>query len=416
MRVPSVRMAGPLVATIAMSVSACSGGNPSSGAATQSASPQSASPPTGSASPIASSPGPASGEPFLVGIITPVTGEVAIDGELTKKGIDLAVQEVNAAGGAGGRPIEVRIEDGACDPAATASAAQKLLSRDKVIALEGAFCSSATAAAIPLAARAQVPFVSALSTAADLTDPGNPWFSRFAPTESLMAAQATPILVQKLGIKKAAILTFNDDYGLSYAAAYQAELKTAGVGVVSVENFGANTQDFAPYITKIRASGADTVFVAADTGPEAAVFKQMAQLGLTAINKVSAQVAVSQAFIDLATPAGAEGIYATTPYVSASTAARNASFVDAFKAKYNGELPESDAAGGYITLYLFADALSRSGGTGGQALQDAIRATNLDTVRGKLTFDANGQGFGDFFVAQIEGGQITVAEQLTLKP
>lgn len=400
MHVPNVRRIGLVAAAASLILAACS----------------TATSPSAPASSAGGSASPASGEPLIIGIITPLTGEVAIDGELTKKGIDLAVEEINAAGGVNGRPIEVRIEDGACDPAATASAATKLLTADKVIALEGAFCSSATAAAIPLAAQAKIPYVSALSTAADLTDPGNPWFSRFAPTEALMAAQATPILVQKLGIKKAAILTFNDDYGLSYAAAYQAELQAAGIDVVSVENFGANTQDYAPYINKIKSSGADTVFVAADTGPEAAVFKQMAQLGLTGINKISAQVAVSQAFIDLATAAGAEGIYATTPYVSASPAARNASFVAAFMAKYNGESPESDAAGGYMTVYLLADALTRSAGAGGQALQDAIRATNLATPRGQLTFDAKGQGYADFFVAQISNGKIVVAEQLTLAP
>lgn len=403
MHTPGIRRIGTLAATVALLSSACSGGTPTSGPTSPGGSP-------------AVGATPASGEPLVIGIITPLTGEVAIDGELTKKGIDLAVGEVNAAGGVNGRPIKVVIEDGACDPAATTSAAQKLLTRDKVIVLEGAFCSSATAAAMPLAARAQVPFVSSLSTAADLTEQGNAWFSRFAPTESLMSAQAVPFLIQKLAIKKAAILTFNDDYGLSYAAAYENDLKAAGVDVVSIENFGANTQDYAPFITKIKSSGADTVFVAADTGPEAAVFKQMAQLGLTAINKVSAQVAVSQAFIDLATPAGAEGIYATTPYVSASPSTASAAFVAAFKAAYNGESPESDAAGGYITVKLLADALQRSGGQGGQALQDAIRATDLDTARGRLTFDAKGQGYADFFIAQISGGQITIAQQLTLKP
>lgn len=402
MRSPRLRMISLVALMAALLGTACGG----------SASPA----PAGTAAPAAgSSVAPASGAPLVVGVITPLTGEVAIDGELTKQGVDLAVEEVNAAGGIEGRPIEVRLEDGACDPAATASAAQKLLTADKVLALEGAFCSSGTAAAMPLAARAQVPFVSALSTAADLTEQGNAWFSRFAPTESLMAAQATPILVAELGIKKAAILTFNDDYGLSYASAYESELKAAGVDVVSVENFGANTQDFAPFITKIKASGADTVFVAADTGPEAAVFKQMAQLGLVNINKVSAQVAVSQAFIDLATAAGAEGIYATTPYVSSSTAPANAAFVAAFNARYGAE-PESDAAGGYITVQLFADALRGSGGTSGQVLQDAIRATALDTVRGRLTFDAKGQGYADFFIAQIKGGAITVFKQLSLKP
>lgn len=405
-------LVGVLVSLLALQ--GCGGATPSSSPRSTAAAP--ATPQASGASPAATPPVPASGEPYVIGIITPLTGEVAIDGELTKKGIDLAVEEINAAGGIGGRPIEVRLEDGACDPAATASAAQKLITADKVIALEGAFCSSATAAAMPIAARATVPFVSSLSTAADLTEQGNAWFSRFAPTEALMAAKATPILVAQLGIKKAAILVFNDDYGLSYAAAYDAELKAAGVEVVSSENFGANTQDYAPFITKIRASGADTVFVAADTGPEAAVFKQMAQLGLTGINKVSAQVAVSQAFIELATQQGAEGIYATTPYVSASSAAQNGPFVAAFKAKYSGEEPESDAAGGYMTIKLFADALNRTGGQGGQALQDAIRATAVDTVRGALSFDAKGQGYADFFIAQIKSGTITVFQQLTLTP
>lgn len=407
------RLVGVLiVSVVALGCSSGAGVSPSASAATGAG----ASPAGGGASPSGGSAGPATGEPYVIGIITPLTGEVAIDGELTKKGIDLAVEEINAAGGVGGRPIEVRLEDGACDPAATASAAQKLITRDNVIALEGAFCSSATAAAMPIAARAQIPFVSSLSTAADLTEQGNQWFSRFAPTEALMAAKATPELIAELGTKKAAILTFNDDYGLSYAAAYDKELRAAGVEVVSSENFGANTQDYAPFITKIRSSGADTVFVAADTGPEAAVFKQMAQLGLTSIKKVSAQVAVSQAFIDLATPQGAEGIYATTPYVSASTAPANAPFVAAFKAKYAGEEPESDAAGGYMTVYLLADALTRSGGQGGQALQDAVRATALDTVRGRLTFDAKGQGFADFFIARITDATIGVFQQLTISP
>ncbi|MBA3877795.1 MAG: hypothetical protein C0498_12890 [Anaerolinea sp.] len=109
-------------------------------------------------------------------------------------------------------------------------------------------------------------------------------------------------------------------------------------------------------------------------------------------------------------------MYATTPYVSGSTASSNAAFVTAFKAKYAGEEPESDAAGGYITVKLLADALSRSAGKGGQALQDAIRATALDTVRGRLTFDAKGQGFADFFIAQITGGKITVFQELSLTP
>lgn len=355
------------------------------------------------------------GGTIVLGVVAPLSGEVAIDGSLEKQGVQLAVAQINAAGGVLGKKLAVKIEDGACDPAASASAASRLISRDKVAALEGAFCSSGTAAIKPLADRFKIPFVSATSTAADLTAKNDPWFSRFAPTEALMSKQAVPILVKRLKIKKAAILTFNDDYGLSYAQANQANLKAAGVKLVSVQSFGSNTQDYSPYISKIKSSGADTVFVAADTGPTAAVFKQMAQLGLTKINKVSAQVAASEQFVQLATPQAAEGIYATTPYVATSSVARSKSFVSAYKARFR-KAPEADAAGAYDAVYLLADAIKRAGSTKADAVQKAIRGARLRSVHGTLTFDSNGQGYTDFFLVRITRGKINVIKRLVTRP
>lgn len=356
----------------------------------------------------------ADGGPLVLGVVAPLTGEVAIDGALERQGVQLAVSEINAAGGVRGEKLVVKLEDGACDPAASASAATRLISRDKVVALEGAFCSSGTAAIMALTARSRTPFVSATSTAANLTEKNNPWFSRFAPTEALMSKQAVPILVKRLKIKKAAILTFNDDYGISYAQANEANLKAAGINVVSVQSFGSNTQDYSPFISKIKASGADTVFVAADTGPTAAVFKQMAQLGLTRINKVSAQVAASEQFIQLATRRGAQGIYATTPYVSTSPVARSISFVKAYKARF-GKAPEADAAGAYDAIYLLVDAIKRAGSTRSDAVQKAIRSARLSSVHGVLTFDAKGQGYTNFFLVRIESGRIRVVNRLSTR-
>lgn len=360
------------------------------------------------------SPAAATGEPIVIGVMAPLTGEVAVDGQLEQEGINLAVEEINAAGGVNGRPLKVLVEDGACDPAITTSAAQKLITRDKVTLLEGAYCSSATAAAVPVSARYSIPYVSALSTAADLTAKDNPWFSRFAPTEALMSAKAVPALVKMLNMKNAAIITFNDDFGLSYADANRANLQAAGVNVVSVDSFGSNTQDYSPFITKLKSSGADTVFVGADLGPTAALFKQIIQLGVTGINKVSSQVASSPPFIDLATPDGAEGVYVTTPYVAASSNPRSQAFVTAFQAKYN-KAPEVDAAASYTAIQLFADALKRAGKTDGAALQKSIRATDMETPLGRLTFDDKGQGLIDFYLVQIKGGVATIISQLSTR-
>lgn len=352
--------------------------------------------------------------PLRIGVVLPLTGEVAIDGQLESEGIKLAVAQINAAGGVGGRPIEAKFEDGACDPAASAAAAQKLITRDKVLALDGAFCSSATAAIMPIASRARIPFLSATSTAADLTEKGDKWFSRFAPTEGLMSRAAVPLIVEKEQLKKAYIIVVNDDYGISYLNANKASLQQAGVQLAGTQAFAGNTQDYAPLITQMDRSGADSVFVAADTSPTANLFKQLAQLAGRRLVRVSAQVAASSQFIEVATPAAAEGIYVTTPYVPQSSAPRNGAFVQAYQAKY-GKQPESGAAGGYDAMYLLADALKRSKGEGGQTLQDAIRASDVQTVRGRLTFDGSGQGFADFFLAQIRGGKVQPIKQLSTK-
>ena len=360
----------------------------------------------------AGSPVVASGDPISIGVIAPLTGEVAVDGQLQKQGVDLGVEAVNAAGGVNGRPLNVIAEDGACDPVVSTTAAQKLITRDKVVLLEGAYCSSATAAIKPVSTRYKVPFVSALSTAADLTQGDNPWFSRFAPTEAIMSKQAVPVLKQALNMQKAAIITFNDDFGLSYAEANRANLEAAGVQVVSVDSFGSNTQDYSPFITKIKDNGADTVFVGADLGPTAALFKQMTQLGVTGINRVSAQVASSGEFVALATVEAAESIYMTTPYVPASPNPLNQAFVQAFQARYN-KPPEAGAAGGYTSILLFADVLRRAGSLDGTAVQQAIRATDLDTPMGRLTFDGQGQGYVDFFLAQIRNSVPAVVQQFS---
>lgn len=360
----------------------------------------------------ASSGGNAGGT-ITIGFVSPLTGEVALDGQLEKNGATLAMDQINAAGGINGQQLAIQFEDGACDPAATASAAQRLITSSKVAVLEGAYCSSATAAMLPLAERYQVPLVSANSSAKDLTEQGNQWFSRMPPPDAIMAQSVVPDLIQIAGIKKAAILTFNDDYGLSYAQGYEAALKANGVDVVSVDAFGSNTQDFSPFITKIQSSGADSIFVAADTGPTASLFKQLAQQlpNYAQLTKASAQPASSQQFIQLAGKSAAEGIYVSTPYVAASQVAANAQFVSDYTAKY-GVPPEADAGNAYTSINIIADALKSAGTSDAQAIQDAIRATSGAYVTGDVSFNAQGQGSSTAFLVQIVGSELKIVRTI----
>ena len=152
-------------------------------------------------------------ETVKIGVIQPLTGSVAYNGQAFVAGAKLAVERRNAAGGVGGRKIELVIEDGQCRPANSVNAAEKLIQRDKVVAVAGAFCSSATAAVMPVAEKYKVPLLTGVSSKADLTDKGMQYFFRSAETDRLMSKTFSKILADKLQLKSVAYIGVNDDWG-----------------------------------------------------------------------------------------------------------------------------------------------------------------------------------------------------------
>ena len=200
-----------------------------------------------------------------IGVISPVTGPVALDGESFRHGAELAAKEVNAAGGILGSQLMLIVEDGECKPNVSASAAEKLMVRDSVPALVGAHCSPATAAVIPLAERQKVPFVTGISSAPSLTAKRNEWFFRLPPTEAMTANAAVPYYVEKLGLKSVSFLALNDEWGRQAAEANSKLLEQKGVKVLSTDYFLPGESEFGATLTKIKAANPDAIFVASNT-------------------------------------------------------------------------------------------------------------------------------------------------------
>lgn len=136
-------------------------------------------------------------ETIKIGLIQPMTGSVAYNGNADVNGSKLAVEERNKAGGVLGKQIELVIEDGQCKPANSINAAEKLIQKDKVVALSGAFCSSATAAIMPVAERYKMPLITGVSSKADLTEKGNKYFFRAAETDALLSRAFAKILAHR---------------------------------------------------------------------------------------------------------------------------------------------------------------------------------------------------------------------------
>ena len=343
-----------------------------------------------------------------IGAVYPTTGPVAADGETLLRGARIAVKEINAAGGINGKKLELVVEDGACIPAQSVAAAEKLISSQNVVSLIGAFCSSSTGAVMDVAKRRKVPMVAGISTAPNLTERGNEFFFRIPATSAMLSKAFAEPMMKLAGGKKFAFLVVNDDWGRSIIDSYGSALTADGAIVVEKQIYDTNDSDLFPYITNIKRSSPDAVVLAGNTQNAVALTEQLRQMGLKSHFFGEGSFA-AKSYYDIVGKKG-DGMYGLMAYVYSIDNPQNKAFVDHYKADYN-DLPTTYAASGYHEVQVVAAALKRSGSTDPVAVRDAIAQTDIDGLAGKIHFSKNGQGYGfHVFLTLSKDAQPTVAE------
>jgi branched-chain amino acid transport system substrate-binding protein len=348
-----------------------------------------------------------------IGVIQPLTGSVAYNGTTDVNGIKLALSEINAKGGVLGKKVELVIEDGQCKPANSVNAAEKLAQRDKVVGLIGAFCSSATAAIMPVAQNNKIPLITGVSSAPGLTEKGNPWFFRATETDALLAKSFAKILANQLELKKVAYIGVNDDFGRGSVDEFEKQMTALGTTTAMKEYFEHGTSDFYTLLTKLKASGADGVFVSAETQDGSTFVKQKAELGLS-VKVFGVGSWATADFMQLAGSA-ANGIYAAVPYASTMKTPKNEAFVKAYEAQYKAA-PGKYSAAGYNSLNILVDAIARAQSTDADKIRAALLNTDYEGPNGHFRFDAKGQATGFTVVlVQLENGVPAVVASNTVE-
>lgn len=349
-----------------------------------------------------------------IGVVQPLTGSVAYNGKTDVNGSTLATQERNAKGGVLGKRVELVVEDGRCDPATSVNAAEKLIQRDKVVALSGAFCSSATLAVMPVAENNKLPLITGVSSNPTLTEKGNRWFFRASETDALLAKAFAKILAQQLKLTKIAYIGVNDDFGRGAVGEFEKQMTALGSTTAMKDYFEHGTTDFYTLLAKLKASGAEGVFVAAETQDGSTFVKQSAEFGLK-LKVFGVGSWATPDFIALAGEA-AEGIYAAVPYAYTMTTPKNKAFVDAYTAAYK-EPPGKYSAAGYNAINILMDAIERAGSTDADRIREALTKTNYDGPNGHFEFDAKGQAYGfDVVLVQLTHRVPVVQASATLEP
>ena len=352
-------------------------------------------------------------EPIRIGASEPMTGTAAVFGEHAKWGAELALSEINGAGGVLGRKLELVVEDNRCNPAEAAKVATKLLDENKVVSLLGALCSSATLATMPLVARAQIPFVVSISTAASIAQQsgvgGNTWTFKINPADDTMAQAMVEHLKQE-GIKTLAYLAEDTDYGRGGVQGFADAAAKAGIKSLPPEFFPQGTPDFSVVLAKIESQKPDRIVGFFLRGDNDNIMRQVEAMQLKIpftgrIDLHSATKAVSPEFLKAG---GLDRTSAINPYQPDWDDPRNLAFVEKFR-KMTGQAPLQMGLYEYEAVLVLADAIKRAGSTEPKALQAALKATKLPSILGgTYEFDDHNLAHNNALIQAIEGGVIKV--------
>jgi len=354
-------------------------------------------------------------EPLRVGMIEPLSGPIAAAGSYIVNGAKIALDRVNAKGGVKGRKLELIIEDNKSDPAETRNAAEKLIVRDKVPVIIGAWGSSMTLAMMPLAAQHNVGLVVETSSSVKITDPKTPGskvVSRISPTSELEALGVEPLLPQ-LGMKKVGYIAVNTDWGRGAVVAFGDVLKKQGGNVELVEYVGQADTDFYSQLTKFKAAGVDGVIITDDAPKTAKMLQQMKELGLKAKVLVTGGSAWPDSIVQLAGAPAAEGVmfisfYNPYDHALAGDPEGSRAYVDEWKKRGLPWIGVVEGMRGFDAVNLVAQALGSAGDATPAKVHDAVRAAEMKGLYGLIKFDKNGQSFCNIILTQVKDGKYAV--------
>ena len=359
-------------------------------------------------------------EPLKIGVIQPLSGPVAASGNYIRMGAEIARDWINAKGGVLGRQVQLLVEDNKSDPKEAATAAEKLIVKDKVPVIVGAWGSSMTLAAMPKLEEYGVPMVVETSSAATITKRGNPWVFRISPP-SEMEALGLEKYLKDLGIKKADFLAVNTDWGRGAVTAFGDILKKSGSNVGAIEFMEQAATDMNAQITKIKADAADTLFLTTSVEQITLVLKQAQEQRLRAKVITTGGSSSPSQLVKQAGPA-AEGTYHILFFLpwfpEAMPDGKLAkAFVDEWAKRGHPFEGLTEGFRGHDGVATAAEALKLAGKPDPKAVRDALWQVNIMGVNGPIKFEKDGpagkesgQSKPSIFIVQIKDGKIALPD------
>jgi branched-chain amino acid transport system substrate-binding protein len=349
-------------------------------------------------------------ESIRIGEFASLTGKEATYGQASHKGTQLAVEEINAAGGVLGRKLELLTEDTQSKSGESATVVKKLISRDKVDAIVGEVASSRSLEAAPICQNAKVPMISPSSTAPEVTAQGDYVF-RVCFIDPFQGTVMAKFTKDTLKLRKVALLTsVSSAYSVGLAK-YFKERFTADGGTVALEQrYSEGEKDFRAQLTAIRAAGVEGIFIPGYYAEAALICRQARDLGLT-IPIFGGDGWESPELVEIGGKA-VEGTHFVTHYSPQNKDPAVVAFNERFQKRW-GNVSDTLTGLGYDSVMMLADAIKRAGTTESAKVRDALAATkNFKGVTGSITLDAQRNPTKSAVVLQVRNGKFEFVESI----
>ncbi len=320
-----------------------------------------------------------------IGVAGPITGQYAAFGEQLKRGAEMAVADINAAGGVNGEQLKLEVGDDACDPKQAVAVAEQMVSKG-IVFMAGHFCSGSSIPASAIYAEEGIVQITGASTNPKFTEQGLWNTHRVCGRDDAQGLVAGNFIAKNYAGKKVAIIDDKSPYGKGLADETRKALNAAGMTEAMNESYTAGEKDYTALVSKMKDAGIDVVYVGGYHTEGGLILRQMREQGMGA-QMVSGDAFNTEEFWTITGEAGEGMIFTFAPEPRNNPAAKDV--VERFKA--GGYDPEGYTLYEYAAIQAWAQAAAATGGTDGKKIAEWLRAGNtFKTVLGDLSLDAKG--------------------------
>lgn len=351
-----------------------------------------------------------------IGLSGPFTGPAAAAAEWEKWGVDQAVEEINASGGLLGKKVELVSVDNRCNPTEGANTARRLI-QEKVTAIVGGHCSSATLAMMPIIQEAKIPMITGVSSSSKISElsgaGGNTFMFRISPDDLRMAQGLTEYLAAKKLFKTVAIVAEDSDFGRGGASTFIPLAQKAGISVVSTDYAPQMTPDFTPLLTRVAMRKPDAIAVFMLGGDSLNLFRTAMQMGIQIPYTGRAELAGKS--LELIQAGGMEKSVSAWTYSSDLDNPANKKFAATMLSRY--KIPATlQSWAGYDSIQVIAQAIRDAKSDDPVKVRDALAKTQITGLHGRqLVFDSSNQAGRLVVLLQVKDKKVQVLDLYELK-